>query len=465
MRRKILFSLILLIPLSRIYAATTSNGFEIKSYKVNNDEKVIYQINNGTFAKTLLINTSNIGSREILDLNGSNKNNNTRLATGYSIKLTNNNVTINYKLSIVGDVVGDGNITLDDAKKVTKHIVGNSSITGYEYLHAADYNGNGTIKMDDVMQMLNEKKKYISSSEMESTTLVTKNTGNYYAYAPSVVVENGNTHVFYCKNKTNGETIDHIYYTKNAGTDQKLILAPLSGSWDSYHICDPSVVEGKFTYNNNNYKYAMAYLGINTSTCLGNDIGLAVSNSLDSGWTRVGNSPIVSYDNTDRWGVGQPSLIYINNKLIMFYTNDTGVGSGMQVMIINPETMSIETSGNLSSKNTNWMHNADFAIKDNRLYIVYEGDEAATTGDIISDTLQIKSAYISNYTNITEYKNLIWEDENIISSDVSGYRRNTNGGFFRTPNGELASRTVAYTSTTQGSGTGHYTYQIYKSNF
>ena len=137
----------------------------------------------------------------------------------------------------------------------------------------------------------------------------------------------------------------------------------------------------------------------------------------------------------------------------------------MQVRIINPNNMRIESSGNLGTANTNWMHNADFAFKDNRLYVAYEGNEHPGNGDIISNTIQIKSAYISDFTNISSYSNLNWENENIISSSVTGQRRNSNAGLYRNPSGELHSRVVAFTATSQGSGTGHFTYNIYKSRF
>ena len=304
----------------------------------------------------------------------------------------------------------------------------------------------------------------MTSSQMKNSysLLVSKNGSYFYAYAPSVMVKNGQTYIWSCQNKDSYVTRDHIYL--NTTSTRSLALAPGSG-WDSYHVCDPSVVEGNFKYNGASYKYAMAYTGINKSDCLGNDIGIALSNSLTGGWIKVGNSPLVDSGNVNRWGVGQPSLIYVNNKLILFYTNDIGSGSGMQVKIINPNTMKVESTGKISQKNVTWMHNADFAYKNNRLYVIYEGPEHPSNGDIIGNTLVIKSAKISNYTDINSYSNLVWEDENVISSTITGQRRNTNGGFFRTPTGGLYSRVVAFTTTNQGSGNGHYTYNIYKCNF
>jgi len=311
------------------------------------------------------------------------------------------------------------------------------------------------------------KHKPATLTEMQNsyTKVVEKAGDRYYAYAPSVMIKDNATYIWSCQNRYSSMTYDHIYLNTSTSTSRTLVLSPSSSGWDSYHICDPSVVEGNFIYNNTTYKYAMAYLGIDNGGGKGNDIGLAVSNSLDSGWVKVNNSAYISYNNTDRWGVGQPSLIYADGKLIMFYTNDIGESDGMKVVIINPNTMTIEATSGLSTKNTTWMHNADFAFKDNRLYVSYEGPEQLTTGDIISNTIHIKSVFINNFADINAYKDLSWEDENIITSEVSGQVRNSNAGLYRLPNGELYSREVAFTSTTQGINNGHYTYNIFKSKF
>ena len=328
-----------------------------------------------------------------------------------------------------------------------------------------------------------------NESEMRSSMnlLVSKAGPGYYAYAPSVFIETddivsklkntglsgtnmikkyyGSTakvSIFSCQNKDNYQTVDHVFLNDSDGRYQ--ILTPQSG-WDRFHICDPSIVKGNFKYQGISYKYVMAYLGVDNAACVNNSIGLAVSNDLKGGWVKVGNTPFINSGTSGRWGAGQPSLIYVNNKLIMFYTNDTGSGSPMEVRIINPDGFGIIGSVGLSTANTSWMHNADFAYKGNRLYVAYEGDEALRTHDIISDTIQIKSAYISDYGNLNSYKNLSWETENVVNSSVSGSVRNTNAGLFKDSSGGLYSRNVAFTKTDSGLGTGHFTYSIYYCSF
>lgn len=59
-----------------------------------------------------------------------------------------------YILSVNGDVLGDGTISMDGAKKIASHIIDGNVLISQEYLLAADYDGDGTIRMNDVMKML-----------------------------------------------------------------------------------------------------------------------------------------------------------------------------------------------------------------------------------------------------------------------------------------------------------------------
>ena len=307
---------------------------------------------------------------------------------------------------------------------------------------------------------------------MQNSYILTEHSlgSGYYTYAPSVFIDdNNNPYIFSCSNKDPYVTRDHIYLN----TIGNFVLTPTSG-WDSYHNCDPSVVQGNFKYNGKTYKYVMAYTGIDNdglnNSLVSNRIGLVASNSLTSGWEKISQSPFIDTTVTDKWGVGQPSLIYVNDRLILFYTNSTGEGKGMQFKIINPDGFSIESEGNLSTSGTTWMHNADFAYKDNRLYVAFEGSEHRESdpnynNDIIANTVQIYSAYIYNYTSAKAYKNLSWEKENEINYNVSGQARNSNGGLFRKASGELFDRRVAFTATNSGKGDGHFSYEIYQSRF
>ena len=59
-----------------------------------------------------------------------------------------------YILSVNGDVLGEGTVSMDGAKKIASHIIDGNVLISQEYLLAADYDGDGTIRMNDVMKML-----------------------------------------------------------------------------------------------------------------------------------------------------------------------------------------------------------------------------------------------------------------------------------------------------------------------
>lgn len=85
--------------------------------------------------------------------------------------------------------------------------------------------------------------------------------GQFYTYAPSVVVEGTTEHIWSCRNATEGIIRDHIFYTrrrKGIEVESRSVLPPGSpGAWDSYHVCDPSVVKSRVVYNKVAYGYLM----------------------------------------------------------------------------------------------------------------------------------------------------------------------------------------------------------------
>lgn len=162
----------------------------------------------------------------------------------------------------------------------------------------------------------------------------------FYRYAPSTLVEAGERHVFYCRNINSREVVDGIYHAVQAADGtlgaETLVLAPADSTgtaWDSYHVADPSVIAGAFYYAGHVYRYLMAYLGVKGRfgdassdgwKCINNKVGFAVSDSLTSGWVRMGTDPVVITEHLDWWGVGQPSLLSVDGagKVALFYAGD-----------------------------------------------------------------------------------------------------------------------------------------------
>ena len=71
-------------------------------------------------------------------------------------KTTFMNVPRIYKISVLGDVLGEGLPTINGAKTVARHIIDGNVLTEDEELLSADMDDDSKIKMNDVMRMLSE---------------------------------------------------------------------------------------------------------------------------------------------------------------------------------------------------------------------------------------------------------------------------------------------------------------------
>ena len=169
----------------------------------------------------------------------------------------------------------------------------------------------------------------------ENTTQVVdecyvKTSGQRYTYCPVGIETNEKETTFYCKNGVNGQIVDYIYATtrtENVETRTNVALRPSTDGFDSVHVCDPSVVADSYVYNGKTYKYAMFYLGAETLDNQCNQIGVALSNYINSRFLKPENNIVIgyTYDSNHpevfQWGVGQPSAISLGNgKVLLFYT-------------------------------------------------------------------------------------------------------------------------------------------------
>ncbi len=135
--------------------------------------------------------------------------------------------------------------------------------------------------------------------------------------APSVMYGDGPQMKMWWSSNTNGSG---IYYTANQDTPIKVLEASASG-WDSFRICNPSVIKGSFYTNGQAYTYAMYYTGIAEENENSSHIGAAFSNNgID--WDKYAENPVISSDNidTDHFGVGLPSVcISAGGQITMLY--------------------------------------------------------------------------------------------------------------------------------------------------
>ncbi len=286
---------------------------------------------------------------------------------------------------------------------------------------------------------------------------------NFYNYCPTVMIEGNNTmHIWYCSNEISGNVTDFIAYRKGilssdgkwTFSEKQLVLGPgEEGKWDSRHVCDPSVVKGKFSYNNEDYNYLMAYLGCLTSDCTCNEVGIAISKNPEGPWVKVDDiNPICNYfestefgsDGNKYWGYGQPSLVSVDKegKVLLFYTKGIKLGTYTYVEkwdlsnLNDPVKLS---EGKLSDGGAiETFNNADFAYDpvNKRIYVIkedhisgwYPSDGGVNwisgSNSLFYTTMNDSDSEVGD----TLFKNHSWAKILTIGKDATGFERVHNSG-------------------------------------
>ena len=98
------------------------------------------------------------GILQVVDIDTHIITDNARLRTGYKLRTTFSTRLLEYTISVKGDVLGTGELSMENAQLIASHVVNGDRIHGDEYLLAADYNGDGRIRSNDVVKMLKDKK-------------------------------------------------------------------------------------------------------------------------------------------------------------------------------------------------------------------------------------------------------------------------------------------------------------------
>lgn len=261
-----------------------------------------------------------------------------------------------------------------------------------------------------------------------------------YKYCPTSI----DGAVLYCSNQaTPGKVMDGICYNETR------VLTTTPGDWDSVQVCDPTVIEGPFTYMGKSYKYLMAYLGCATYDCTANEIGFAVSNNLTN-WRKTGR--VLSAVRDGHWGVGQPSLINYNGNIFMFYTSGTAAQTTTYVEQLDCTELSNVRS--LGKRHINcaydFISNGDFAYTDGEIYMTCD------THPFPGGSLNFISAKQSVYSapwdgTIDSLEGLQWSRIAQIGAETTGHERNHNGCFSRDGFGRLNAR-ILYVSTADAIG-------------
>ncbi len=307
-----------------------------------------------------------------------------------------------------------------------------------------------------------------------------------YNYCPAVIEqEDGTRYIYYCTNQKSYDVTDYIGCRKGTpnadGTytygEETIALAPSEDLWDAHHTCDPSVICGDFTYQGTSYRYLMAYLGCTSYDSQDNKIGLAVANSPEGPFVKVGNVPIVDFTmdptvTVFQWGVGQPSLVSMDKvgKVWLFYTRGDKNGtrtvvricdfSSLDAPVIGAETK-LSTMGLKDlSGNADILNNADF-MYDPATERFYAASDCHPNP---SDTPNyIASHFRLTYFAKPAFTSAKWQEVATIGESETGFARNHNVGLVRDIYGHLIHDgfiTIYYTVSVTGDQS-LWSYRIY----
>ena len=124
-----------------------------ESLNIDNEVNIIEKLPRNLKLKDFisLINTS--GSIEVRNNNNELLSDDSIIGTGSKVKITLSKRTVEYTLSVKGDVTGNGQAKMADVMKIATHIIEGNIISGDAFERAADITGDGKIKMNDVMKL------------------------------------------------------------------------------------------------------------------------------------------------------------------------------------------------------------------------------------------------------------------------------------------------------------------------
>lgn len=298
---------------------------------------------------------------------------------------------------------------------------------------------------------------------------------NRYAYCPSVIEQaDGSCHVFFCGNPDAGKMVDNVYHMEIKADGTKTapvsVLKPTAGTWDSFHCCDPNVIEGEFKLDGKSYRYAMFYLGIDKGDCKGNEVGVAFSNDLDAvSWVKYPKQLVpFTGDRNAVWGVGQPSAVSLDKKGKVLLTYTVGDSKGTRVVYhqLDMSDMSkfeLNAPAPVPSNGFNLvMHNCDFAVDSANNKIVVS--VAGNWPDVYPSFIESFTAVASMDFDAFLKGSGTWKRIKDIDSSVSGFYRNHNACIMRDSFGYLEdykTPTVFYTISKTAS-VAEWSYHIYR---
>ena len=132
------------------------SSYYINKLNVRNKAGYINGLSVGTTINTILNKLAGTKSVSVTNMSGKGISGNTKIGTGSTIVVTDNDgkTKYNYKVVIYGDVNGDGNITASDYVNIKNYIMKKKTLS-VEALKGADSNKNGTVTASDYVIIKN----------------------------------------------------------------------------------------------------------------------------------------------------------------------------------------------------------------------------------------------------------------------------------------------------------------------
>ena len=265
----------------------------------------------------------------------------------------------------------------------------------------------------------------------------------FYSYAPSIIDAGDTRYLWTCHNHDPFLVRDDIVMsTLKSGrlTEDRSVLVHSFFGWDSFHICDPSVMRTDITFNKTAYHWAMFFLGNNVDRSAQNQIGVALAQTIQGPWEKLAE-PVLRHVEDGGWGIGQPSALPLDGKgkFLVIYS-----GTGLHAAIVDLSQLDHITTSNPVDVTTDgleklsalkWpLSNMDIAYSPDRKRIFAVADIKMAKQSYPA-FITSRLAVLSIDTAHLEQGGGTWRVEATLGPELTGFPRNHNAGLARNADG------------------------------
>jgi len=254
-----------------------------------------------------------------------------------------------------------------------------------------------------------------------------------YDYSPSAIQVGNLQQFWWCGGAPNpnlpsqkSDTIQYAFIdlTSNEMSVPTTVLAETPGAWDSAFTCNPKVIGGTFNNplgDNQNYSYALYYVGTASSEGIINSIGVAFSND-GIHWKKY-PKPVIYATTQSYYGVAQPAVYNSDHKagIWLFYEDSNGPPMNQHVEATSTDGVHFTVVGKLTTNglppDSSW---GDMAYDSSAgyWYAVFNGQSRSGEPAQLGVTLyRIKSDAL--LTGTTPWQQLKTFDTNLSGNEVN----------------------------------------------